>query len=158
MAPNPPDERTVYLSLKNVFKGGDANLLKLKSIKKRILDCKEEPEIRALIDEHNIDHVSTAAKSLLAKKIFASTLEAKTRFPEVFEVSPAQSLERESYEAEAAGSEVETFNDIDAAEGDQETVLPARRNEFHLARIGKARALGKNTKTTLKPLLTQIRE
>ncbi|KAE9374093.1 hypothetical protein N431DRAFT_543550 [Stipitochalara longipes BDJ] len=58
---NPPDERVVYLALKNVFKGSNAD--------------------------------------------------AKIRFPEVFDVSPAQSAEREASEAEAARNDAIALKD-----------------------------------------------
>jgi hypothetical protein len=41
----------------------------------------------------------------LNSKFFESTLKAKIRFPEVFEVSPAQSAERSAFEAKAARTE-----------------------------------------------------
>ncbi len=91
MAKNPPDERLVYLALKNVFKGPDVQLRIAKKIRKLIQKHLDDgdAEVRALVDEHNIDNVCNTAKALLQDKIFASTLKAKIRFPEVFEVSPA---------------------------------------------------------------------
>ncbi|KAI0191402.1 hypothetical protein EV127DRAFT_363792 [Xylaria flabelliformis] len=59
---NPPDERVVYLALKNVFKGKNA--------------------------------------------------EAKIRFPEVFDVSPAQSADRAASEAEAAINEANAIKGV----------------------------------------------
>ncbi|EDN04901.1 predicted protein [Histoplasma mississippiense (nom. inval.)] len=75
---NPPDERVVYLALKNIFKGPSA--------------------------------------------------EAKIRFPEVFDVSPVQSAEREASEAEAARNEANAIKD--AVHGPQEharDVIQVRR-------------------------------
>jgi hypothetical protein len=51
------------------------------------------------------------AKGLLEEQIFESTLNAKIKFPEVFEVSPAQSAERTASEAEAARTEADAIKD-----------------------------------------------
>ena len=65
--------------------------------------------MRDLIEAHNIDNVCNAAKTLLEQQIFESTLKAKIRFPEVFEVSPAQSAERAASEQEAARTEADAI-------------------------------------------------
>src|SRR4051794_17912757 len=115
------DERLVYLALKNVFQGPDAELRASGKIRKRIqkhLDS-NDAEVRALVAEHNIDNVCNTAKALLQDEIFASTLRAKMRFPEVFDVSPAQSADRVASEAEAARSDSHAIRD--ATEGHQGT-------------------------------------
>lgn len=48
-------------------------------------------------------------RSLLEQQVFKSTLKAKIRFPEVFEVSPAQSAERSASEKEAVRSEADAI-------------------------------------------------
>jgi len=88
--------------LTNIFKGADAQVRKPKKIRELIQRHQNCRDVRDLIHEHNIDNVYNVAKVLLEERIFESTLEAKIRFPEVFEVSPAQSAEREAFEAEAA--------------------------------------------------------
>ncbi|PVH69905.1 hypothetical protein DL98DRAFT_438000 [Cadophora sp. DSE1049] len=121
MAKNRSDERLVYLALRNVFKGPDAELRAWGKIRKRIqkhLDNKDA-EVHALVAEHDIDDVSYTAQALLQDDIFASTLRAKIRFPEVFDVSPAQSAERVASEAEAARSDSDAIRE--AAEGHQGT-------------------------------------
>ena len=115
MAGNLPDERLVYLALKNHFKGADVQVRKLKKIREVIQKHQRHVDLRDLIREHSIDHISHIAKVLLEQQIFESTLKAKIRFPEVFEVSPAQSAEREASEAEAARTEEDAIKD--AAEG-----------------------------------------
>ena len=94
MARNLPDERLVYLALKTHFMGADAQVRKLKKVRDVIQKYQHHVDIQDLIQEHNIDDVCTTAKALLEQQIFESTLKAKIRFPEVFEVSPAQSAER----------------------------------------------------------------
>lgn len=118
MARNPPDERLVFLALKTIFKGVDAQLRNIKKIRKHILNHQENDEVHSLIEEHNIDNVANAARVLLEQGIFSSTLKAKIRFPEVFDVSPAQSAERSASEAEAAKSEADAIKH--ATEGYQD--------------------------------------
>lgn len=127
---NSPDERIVYLALKNVFKGPDAQVRKAKKIRDLVLKRQHMLDVHELIKEHNIDNVCQVAKVLLEEGIFASTLKAKIRFPEVFEVSPAQSAERSASEEEAARSEADAIKI--AAEGhhvenlrEEQAVLPA---------------------------------
>jgi hypothetical protein len=50
----------------------------------------------------------------LKNKIFESTLKAKMRFPELFDVSPTQSADREASEAEAARDEASVVREITA--------------------------------------------
>ncbi|KAK1092062.1 hypothetical protein LTR48_005071 [Friedmanniomyces endolithicus] len=111
MAKNPPDERLVYLALRHEFLKGDAPS-KLKKIKERVLKQGESSEMKALIQEHNIDSICQVAKRLLDGRVYHSTIQAKIRFPEVFEVSPAQSAERNASEAEAARCEADALKDV----------------------------------------------
>jgi methylglyoxal synthase len=103
----PPDERHVYLALKNVFCGENAKLRKEKTIKQKVKKFIQGGDVQtqALVAEHNLDKVCHTAKTLLQEQIFESTLRAKMRFPEVFEVSPAQTAERAISEAEAVRSD-----------------------------------------------------
>lgn len=113
MAQIPPDERTVYLAFKNVFKGIDAQTRTDKTIKKKIQKHEDgSEEIRALLQEHNLDNVRKSIKTLLEGDIFGSTLKAKIRFPELFDVSPTQSAERAASEAEAARTEADAMRDV----------------------------------------------
>lgn len=115
-----PDERLVYLAFKNVFKGPEAQMRNDKPIKKKIRKHeKENEEIRALVQEHSVENIANVAKALLAGDIFASTLKAKIRFPEVFDVSPAQSAERAVSEAEAAKIEADAIRNVTVGHGDR---------------------------------------
>lgn len=117
MAKNPPDERLVYLALRGVFKGADAHIRKVKKIHDLIEKHRHENNISNLIQEHNMDNLCNVAKILLEQQVFESTLKAKIRFPEVFEVSPSQSAERAISESEAAKTEADAIQC--AAEGRQ---------------------------------------
>jgi hypothetical protein len=152
MAKNPPDERLVYLALKNVFKGPEAQLRLAKKIRKLIQKHLDngDTEVRALVAEHNIDNVCNTAKALLQDEVFASTLKAKIRFPEVFEVSPAQSAERVASEAEAARSDADAIRD--AAEGLQGTWAAPEANELEIAYEGKGKEPGMRSKTVRSSL------
>ncbi|KAK1039653.1 hypothetical protein LTR74_018736, partial [Friedmanniomyces endolithicus] len=81
-------------------------------LKERVLKQGESSEMKALIQEHNIDSICQVAKGLLDGRVYHSTIQAKIRFPEVFEVSPAQSAERNASEAEAARCEADALKDV----------------------------------------------
>ncbi|CAI6342436.1 unnamed protein product [Periconia digitata] len=93
MANNLPDERLVYLALKDIFQGKNARIRKAIVIRKLIKDHCHQKEVETLIQEHTIDDVRNIARLLLMEGIFESTLKAKGRFPNLFEVSPAQFIE-----------------------------------------------------------------
>lgn len=112
MARITPDERSIYLAFKNVFKGQDAHVRTTKKIRKLIQAHQTEADVCDLITEYNIDNVCNAVKSLLEQRIFESTLKAKIKFPEVFDISPSQSADRAASEAEAARAEVHLIQDI----------------------------------------------
>lgn len=102
---NSPDDRLVYLAFRHIFSGADAQVRQPKVVNDRIAKHKQEPSVRALIQQHDVDSIRTIILSLLKDGVFKSTLSAKVRFPEIFDVSPAQSAEREMSEAEAARNE-----------------------------------------------------
>jgi hypothetical protein len=112
MNKNPPDERVVYLALKNLFKGSNAQVRQPKAIRKLIASNQAETEIADLIAAHNIDSLCGTARTLLTEQVFESTLKAKIRFPEVFEVSPTQSAEREASEITATRNEAKAIENV----------------------------------------------
>lgn len=105
----PPDERVVFLALKNVFKGQNAEVRQPKAIRKLIKEHQKLDTVAGLVREHNFDVVCNSARILLCDDIFASTLKAKIRFPELFDLSPTQSAEKEASEAEAARHEADAI-------------------------------------------------
>lgn len=115
MSQNPPDERLVYLAFKNIFSGQDAHLRRQRRIHQLIRQNQNNDDVQPLIQEHNIANVEKTAEALLREGIFASTLRAKIKFPEVFDVSSVQSAERAASEVEVAQSETDTIKQ--AAEG-----------------------------------------
>lgn len=60
--------------------------------------------------------MSNVAKRLLESQVFGFILKAKIRFPELFDVSPAQSAERDASEAKAARDEANTVKWISEKE------------------------------------------
>ncbi|KAJ5778434.1 hypothetical protein N7520_001680 [Penicillium odoratum] len=56
-------------------------------------------------------------------EVFDSTLKARIRFPELFDVSPTRSAEREVSEAEAARDEANTVKEISDREASKETAV-----------------------------------
>lgn len=109
MTKNTPDERLVYLALKDTFRAADAQIRKAKKVRELVQKAQQHGDVRDLIEEHHFDNVCNVVKVLLEQQIFESTLKAKMRFPELFEVSPAQSAERCASEAEVARLEADAI-------------------------------------------------
>ena len=82
-----------------------------------------KPALTDILREHNIDRTCNVARKLLEDQVFHSTLRAKIRFPELFDVSPAQSAGREVSEAAAARDEANAVTEI--SEIISRTVPPA---------------------------------
>ena len=71
MSKNPPDERSLYLALKSMFRGADAGARMPKDIRELIVKRQnDDTDIRDLIKEHDIDEVCHVAKELLGLQIF----------------------------------------------------------------------------------------
>lgn len=117
-----PDERVVYLALKPVFKGQDAEMRKDKAVRKLIKKHETQKDVADLVREHKFEVICNTARTLLCEGIFASTLKAKIRFPELFDISPNQSAEREASEAEAA--RLEACDIENAVQGRREAIEP----------------------------------
>jgi hypothetical protein len=105
MAKNLPDERLVYLALKGVFQGQDVHVRQEKKVRKLIEKQQNHTDIKQLVQTYSLDSLCQTAKVLLKDQVFESTLKAKIRFPEVFEVSPDQTAERAISEYEASKHE-----------------------------------------------------
>lgn len=108
---NAPDEKVVYLALKDVFKGQNSGIRHQKAIRKVIDNGRNRRDIADLLKSHNIDTICDTARVLLTEQIFGSTLKAKTRFPEVFRKSPTQNAVRKASEAEATRNEENAIKD-----------------------------------------------
>jgi hypothetical protein len=87
-------------------------------------------DVRDLIQQHNIENVCGVTKTLLEQQIFESTLKAKIRFPQVFEISPAQTAERSASEAEAARLEANAIKSASARQNDN--AAPGDSPDVHL--------------------------
>ncbi|CAN9440265.1 unnamed protein product [Alternaria alternata] len=90
MAKPPLTEKLVYLALKDIFLGDGSQPSTIEEIRKTIEKHKDEPKIGALIQSHGVESVCKVAQDLLKYQIFVSMAKAEVRFPEVFEVLPAQ--------------------------------------------------------------------
>lgn len=120
MAQNDPDERLVYLACQHIFRGSRSQIRKPKSVKNLIQQNK--PALTDILREYNIDRTCKVAKKLLEDQVFGSTYKAKSRFPELFDVSPTQSAEREASEAEAARDEANAIREISEREASREVI------------------------------------
>jgi hypothetical protein len=118
MVQNDPDERLVYLACQQIFCGSNSQVRKLKTIKGLIKQNKAA--LADILREYNVKKTSNVAKKLLESEVFDSTLKAKIRFPELFDVSPVQNAETYASQVEAARDEANTVKQIseDEAAGD----------------------------------------
>ncbi|KAJ5346926.1 uncharacterized protein N7506_000179 [Penicillium brevicompactum] len=121
MGQNNPDERRIYLACQHIFRGSNSQVRKLKTIKGLIKQ--NEPALADILLEYDINRTSNVAKKLLEGEVFDSTLKAKIRFPELFDVSPTQSAEREVSEAVAAKDEANTVREISDKDASKETAV-----------------------------------
>lgn len=79
---------------------------RLRRFAKLIQARQTEAQVRDLIAEHDFENVCNAVKSLLEH------CKSKIKFPEVFDISPAQSADRSVSAAEAAPAEVHVVHYI----------------------------------------------
>lgn len=76
-----------------------------------------------ILREYDIDSSSSVAKKLLESRVFDPTLKGKIRFPELFDVSPTRSAEREASEPEAARNETATVREISDRKASRESAI-----------------------------------
>jgi hypothetical protein len=85
-------EKLVYLALKDIFNADHIPATTLKTIRKKVDKHRDDVKIRSLIRDYGADNIANIAKALMDDQVFQSVAKAKTRFPEVIEVSlPSQS-------------------------------------------------------------------
>lgn len=86
MLQSDPDERLIYLACQHIFRGPNSQVRKLKTVKGLIRQ--NELSLTDVLREYDVDRTSSVAKKLLESQVSDSTLKAKIRFPELFDVSP----------------------------------------------------------------------
>ncbi|KAL4878178.1 hypothetical protein BJY04DRAFT_221324 [Aspergillus karnatakaensis] len=146
MVQSDPDERLVYLACQHIFHGSNSLVRKRKNIKSLIQQ--NQPALTDILREYSIDRTCNVAKKLLVDQVFHSNLRAKIRFPELFEVSPAQSAEREASEAEAARDEANAVRKISEREVSRAVTAEAQTqlaNEEHRKFDVSAAMIGTST-------------
>ncbi|KAJ0103764.1 hypothetical protein J7T55_001220 [Diaporthe amygdali] len=99
---NVVDDSMVYVAFNSIFQGQDSQIRKLSPIKKLVHKHQKQPQVAQLLQEYGAPAIYEKLQRLLSGQVFESTLKAKCEFPELFEVSRAQSAERAISEAEAA--------------------------------------------------------
>jgi hypothetical protein len=115
---------------------------KLKTVKGLIRQ--NELSLTDVLREYDVDRTSSVAKKLLESQVFDSTLEAKIRFPELFDVSPTQSAEREASEAEAAKEEANTVREISANEASKDMEIISHTEVGSERTVGDDRVIPAN--------------
>lgn len=127
MVQSDPDERLVYLACQHIFRSSNSLLRKRKNVKNLIRQ--NRLALSDILQEYNIDRTCNVAKRLLEDEVFHSTLRAKIRFSGLFDVSPAQSAEREASEAEAARDEENAVREISKREGSGEATSQSQTQQ-----------------------------
>ncbi|KAF2971834.1 hypothetical protein GQX73_g1758 [Xylaria multiplex] len=81
---NLPDEKVVYLALRNVFQGQNAMVRQRRLVRKLINDAAlEDTAVSNLTKGYGVSAVSQVARTLLNDGSFESKLKARNRFPDV---------------------------------------------------------------------------
>lgn len=114
-AKNVADDRVVYVAFNTIFQGQDSQIRKLPSIKRLVRKHKQQPQVTQLLKEYGEPVICEQLQKLLGAQVFESTVKAKCEFPELFEVSRAQSAERAISEAEAAAGHAKAVEEALAA-------------------------------------------
>lgn len=111
------EDRVVYVAFNSIFQGQDSQIRKLPPIKKLVRKHQKEPQVAQLLEEYGAPVIYETLQRLLGCQIFESTLNAKCEFPQLFEVSRAQSAERAISEAEAAAGHAKAVEEaLDSAD------------------------------------------
>ncbi|ROV98779.1 hypothetical protein VMCG_06789 [Cytospora schulzeri] len=105
------DDRLVYTTFNDIFKGQDAYMRKRKSVQRLVEQHRKRAGVAQLINKYGLGPLVDKVRCLLTEGIFESTLCAKKKFPELFEVSSAQSAERAASEAAAAAQQAQTLEE-----------------------------------------------
>jgi hypothetical protein len=128
MTPPLPDQRLVYLHCSSIFKGANAQIRRQKKIL-QVLE-QQKSSIKTLTKEFKVGAIAVVAKVLLDQEIFESKSRAKLHFPELFQPSETQEVEREASEAEVARIEAEAVQEtvVTSDEEWDEEVLAIRTN------------------------------
>lgn len=124
MVQNDPDERLIYLACRNIFHGSNSSVRKRKQVMNLIK--RNQPVLTDILREYNIDRTCNVVQRLLRDQVFQSSVRAKIRFPELFNVSPAQSADREASEAEAARDEANAVRKISEREISKDSRLDSQ--------------------------------
>ncbi|KAK5631102.1 hypothetical protein RRF57_006817 [Xylaria bambusicola] len=102
-----PDEKEVYLALRNVFEGRNATIRKPKTVRKLIDDAVPlNARVSNLTNVYDVKAVGCVAKALLQDGIFGSITKAKKRFPDV-EISPGQGVDWEVFKSRSEVNEAD---------------------------------------------------
>lgn len=111
-------EQRIFLAYRAVFEGNNAQIRQAKAIKKLVSTHRQSA--RTLLQSLGEKQVIDTLKALLERKVFQSELEAKLAFPNLFTISPSQSVQHIASEADAARSEAEALDDVASLNEDED--------------------------------------
>lgn len=109
---SPEEKRRIFMTYRSVFSSTTAQLRRPKAVRKIVQ--KHGGLSKDLVKELGLQKVVSVLTHLLEKRLFESELNAKVEFPELYESETTRSIQRAASEDEAARSESEVLNAIDA--------------------------------------------
>jgi hypothetical protein len=128
-------EQRVFLAYRTIFEGSNALIRKPTPIR-RIVD-QHRSTTNSLLQSIGTEQVIEILKSLLARRIFQNSLQARLAFPELYATSATHQQIRNASQADAARSELEALEEIasleDGHEGwdDEPVSAPAKEISNH---------------------------
>ena len=117
------DKRRVFLASRSVFSGQNVHIRRAKKIRETVLQYSSL--FKPLVNDFGINKTTDIIKILLEQKIFESELKAKIEFPELYQISPARSLQHAALETDAARSEAEVLGGMEPTDGVDNSNIPA---------------------------------
>ncbi|MCJ1247646.1 hypothetical protein MMC30_004861 [Trapelia coarctata] len=120
-------EKRIFLAYRAIFDANNAQIRQNKAIQRVV--SQHRTSSRSLLQGLGEKHVLRTLKSLLERGVFGSEFEARRAFPDLFTTSPAQDVQHNASEADAARSEAEALEDIASLEGDRDEILDRETGE-----------------------------
>ncbi|CAG8302850.1 unnamed protein product [Penicillium salamii] len=146
---NEPEEKLVYLACHQIFHGPSSQVRKLKTIKALIKQNKAK--LADILREHNVQQTSKVVKKLLESQVFDSTLNAKARFPDLFDVSLHQNSKRGNSETEAMKDKATPVEQI-AEEGAVRDMVILYSDNYGEGNSASQQGLESESGSTVPPL------
>jgi len=104
------ENRRVFLAYRSLFSGPNANIRQARKIRSVVQE--HASSFGPLLKDFGSEKTVEILKALLETRVFESDIQAKIAFPELFQITPARSVQRAASENEAARSEAEALEEL----------------------------------------------